>query len=207
MHQANSLKEIERQAYRSTFADGIYDIFFGAGFLILAWIPALDFFGIPRLFGYLFGVVAILATWLGKRYVTIPRLGAVEFGPKRRSRKWLFALICAAIIFLVMPLVIMMSAQDFSGGRLWLMISPLAALFIALGAYLMDYPRLYIYAVVLVYGILQAEFLREYVGSPLDSLISFGIPGVIILGYGLSLLLRFVKRYPKPTPEVSHANG
>jgi len=200
----DSLKKIERQAYRTKFSDGIYDIFFGLAFLIVAWVPALGSIGIREFYGYLLVLIPILVAWLAKRYLTIPRLGAVEFGPKRRAKKWLLVLICATIVFLVMPLLIMVAAGDFSGRLMWIAVAPLAALFMALAAYFMDYPRLYLYAIVLVYGIVQSEFLDQFVGSPFNSLISFGIPGTAILVFGLSLLAGFLKKYPKPTAEASH---
>ncbi len=87
MKTTDSLKEIERRAYRSTFEDGIYDIQFGLLFLIVACIPILEIVGISRLFGYSLLIISpILLPWLGKRYITIPRMGAVEFGPKRKSK-------------------------------------------------------------------------------------------------------------------------
>jgi len=200
----DSLKKIERQAYRTKFSDGIYDMFFGLAFMIVAWIPVLESIGVPRTYGYSFGLIPLLIAWLAKRYLTIPRLGAVEFGPKRRAKKWLLIVICAAIVFLVMPLLMMMAAEGSSAKFMWIAIAPLAALFMALAAYFMDYPRLYIYAIVLVYGIVQSEFLYQFVGRPLNSLISFGIPGLAILVFGLTLLVGFLKKYPRPTAEASH---
>ena len=127
-----SLKQIERRAYRSTFEDGIYDILFGMGFLILAWIPVLESVGIPRLYGYLLGLIPVLCSWLGKRYITIPRLGAVEFGSKRRGKKLLLVVISAAVFFLILPVLMMVAATDLSAGRIWILVGPIAALFIAL---------------------------------------------------------------------------
>jgi hypothetical protein len=211
MEKTESLKEIERRAYRSTFADGIYDMFFGVVFLILAWIPVLESIGIPSLYGYLFGLIPLLMAWLGKRYVTVPRLGAVEFGAKRRSRRLLFLLVCAALFFLTMPLLLMTSAAGFGGSLadnvglpmgVGLVVAPL----ILVAAYFLDYPRMYIYAVIIFFSIPHSGFLYDYVSIPFNSLISFGIPGLAILVYGISLLVRFMKRYPKPTQEVAHVS-
>ena len=211
MEKTESLKQVERRAYRSIFADGIYDMFFGVLFLILAWIPVLESVGIPSLYGYLFGLIPLFMAWLGKRYVTIPRLGAVEFGTKRRSRKLLFLIICAAFFFLTMPLLLMTSAAGFGESladnvglpiSLGLIVAPL----ILIAAYFLDYPRLYIYAVVMFFGFPHSGFLYDYIGKPLNSLISFGIPGLAILAYGISLLFRFMKSYPRPTEEVAHVS-
>jgi hypothetical protein len=211
MEKTESLREIERRAYRSTFADGIYDMFFGVLFLILAWIPVLESIGIPSMYGYLFGLIPLLMAWLGKRYVTIPRLGAVEFGAKRRSRRLLFLLVCAAFFFLTMPLLLMPSVAGFGGSlaenvglpmTVGLVVAPL----ILVAAYFLDYPRMYIYAVIIFFGIPHSGFLYDYVGKPLNTLISFGIPGLAVLLLGISLLFKFLKGYPKPTQEVAHVS-
>jgi hypothetical protein len=47
--------------------------------------------------------------------------------------------------------------------------------------------------------------MRDFVGQPMDCLISFGVPGLAILIYGLALLSQFMKKYPLPTPEANHA--
>lgn len=207
MRMTDSLKEIERRAYRSTFDDGIYDILFGMLFLILALIPVLQSIGIPRFYGYLFGVIPTVFVWLGKRCVTIPRLGAVEFGPKRRSRRLLFLVICAAFFFLTLPLLLMTTAKGFGASlaenvglppTVGLVVAPV----VAIAAYFLDYPRMYVYAAVLFVGIPYSDFMYRYLDKPFNSLISFGIPGAVVLVYGLTLLSGFTKKYPKPIPEA-----
>ena len=65
-------------------------------------------------------------------------------------------------------------------------------------AFLMDFQRLYIYGVLIGFGIIVAEVLHNTIGSPLDCLITFGIPGVVVFAYGLTLLFRFLRDYPLP---------
>jgi hypothetical protein len=204
MKTTESLKEIERRAYRSTFEDGIYDIVFGILFLILAWIPVLESAGIPRSYGYVLLLILIPIPWLGKKFITIPRLGAVEFGEKRKSRRQYGVLIGIGAIILILPLLIIMFAQGFPGGLTWRTTGIIAAPLVAIVVYLMDYPRMYIYAAGLLFCILESEMLLGYVGAPLNFFISFAIPGVAILIFGLKLLLSFVKKYPKPAQEASH---
>ena len=83
-----------------------------------------------------------------------------------------------------------------------LVVAPLLA---ALG-YIFDYPRLYIYAVVLSVGIPHSKMMTNIVGTPFNQMITFGIPGVFILLYGLNLLSEFMKKYPKPTAEANHVS-
>ena len=69
-------------------------------------------------------------------------------------------------------------------------------------AYYMQFRRLYVYAVLLGFGMLGTDFLNGYVGSPLAALIVFSAPGSIILLIGVVLLIRFLRKYPKPTEEA-----
>jgi hypothetical protein len=67
---------------------------------------------------------------------------------------------------------------------------------LSLMAYFMDFKRLYAYAVL--YGIVYPlpEFLTPYIGSPLDGIIAFGIPGGIIVIIGFVFLIRFLRKHP-----------
>jgi len=205
MKPQDSLKTTERRLYRSTFNDGIYDIAFGLGFLILAWIPVLESLGISRFLGYLLFLIPVAVPWPAKRLITVPRLGMVEFGEKRKARSRILLWILAAVVFLTLPLIIMMIGQGISAGQTWLFITAVAAPVFAIAVYIMDFPRMFLYAAFLAVGILQSEFLIPYVGTPLNAILSFGIPGLLILILGLSLLIKFLRKYPKPAPEASHA--
>ncbi|HUU44852.1 MAG TPA: hypothetical protein VM118_03885, partial [Acidobacteriota bacterium] len=90
-----------------------------------------------------------------------------------------------------------------SGLEVPLIVALIASPFLLAAAYFLDYPRLFIYALLLSFGIPHARLMNEFVGSPLNSLISFGLPGAVIVIYGLTLLFKFMKKYPKPNPEAS----
>lgn len=205
METRESLKQLERRAYRSTFVDGIYDIQFGLLFLVFAWISILEFIGLSRFIGYSLLIIPILLPWLGKRFITIPRMGAVEFGPKRKSRKRLVLAIGAVIVILTLPLLIMIGGDGIPGRMGWLLVATFAIPVFVLAVYSTEFPRLYVYAALLIFGVIESEFLLGYVGTPLSAIISFGIPGAIILVIGLTLLFRFLHMYPRPTPEAHNA--
>ena len=59
--------------------------------------------------------------------------------------------------------------------------------------------------VVLAIAVVQSEFLIAYVGEPFNAILCFGLPGILILILGLSLLVKFLRKYPKPIPENCHA--
>jgi hypothetical protein len=206
MNRSESLKEIERRAYRSTFEDGIYDIQFGLLFLVFAWIAILEAIGISRFIGYSLFVIPLIFPWLAKRYITIPRMGSVEFGSKRKSKRRLSLLIGAIIILLTLPLIIMIAGQSIEGQTGWLLIAMFAMPVFVIAVYFMDFPRLWIYAALLIAGVLESELLLGCVDTPYNTLISFGIPGVIILLIGLALLIRFVRKHPRPDLEARHVS-
>ena len=192
-----SLKEIERRAYRSTFEDGIYDIQFGCLFLVFALIPVLQAIGISRFAGYSLLIVPMIIPWLGKRYITIPRMGQVEFGPARRKKKRIGLLIGAVILFLTLPLLFMIGRDSISEVMGWKMIAIFAAPLLVLAVYTTDFPRLYIYVALLIAGVVEAEFLLDILGDPLNTIYSFGLPGVVITLIGLYLLVKFIRTYPR----------
>jgi hypothetical protein len=77
-----NLKQLEKKAYRSTFEDGLWDVYFGI--LVLGW--GLSAFikhqlDVPKAFVFaMTPIFAFLALWVGKTLVTIPRMGMVQFG-------------------------------------------------------------------------------------------------------------------------------
>jgi hypothetical protein len=74
----------------------------------------------------------------------------------------------------------------------------------AIAVYIMDFPRMYLYAALFVFCIIQSEFLIDYLGEPLNAVLCFGVPGLIILILGLSFLFKFMRKYPIQNPEASH---
>lgn len=209
MVQPMDLKAIERKAFRSTYEDGLWDICWGIWFFSWAFIPLIEYFGISRFWGYpLLFVPAVLIT-LGKRHLTAPRLGNAKFGHQREARRVKLMLWIGAIVALTWILFFVTMTGSVGKGILSedKLLSPfvmgfLMTVLLGIVAYYMDYIRLYIYALFFGLGIPAAKIINERVGEPLDDLIAFGIPAIGILLVGLVLLLRFMKKYPKPTVEV-----
>jgi len=194
---SSSLKEIERRAYRSTFADGIYDILFGLIFLTFAVIAVLEAYSVSRFIGYSLLFIPLIFPWLGKRYITIPRMGAVEFGEKRKKRRLVALAAAVFVLILTVPLVIMIVLQGQADTLGWKFIAILVAPLVVLAVYTTEFPRLYVYVALLFFGVVEAEFLLGQIGSPLNAVLSFGFPGLIITAIGLVLLIKFIKTHPR----------
>jgi len=90
MSQNVNLKELERKAWRSFYQDGLWDIFWGLMLLAMAISALLSDIGAsePVQLGIMIALEAlgILVLFVGKRRITVPRIGRVRFGPKRKRR-------------------------------------------------------------------------------------------------------------------------
>jgi hypothetical protein len=150
-----SLAQIERKVWMSYFDDGLLDIFLGLVLLIVGVSDLLEDSLGSRLWVYavyaLLVGMACLGYWAGKRFMTVPRLGRVVFGPARKARRRKTAIILGVQIIVGMLLTGMLAAAllraplggaPFSRSTLlaiavglWVMIG------VGLIAYFLDYTR------------------------------------------------------------------
>jgi hypothetical protein len=208
MSEENDLKSLEKKAYRSIFDDGLWDLFIGLIILSLgistflgsllnlseAWI-----FIIPV---GLLNLLAFLLFYLGKKYITVPRMGFVTFGTKRKSKQqklkiFLFAFFILNITLFVLPLTGILNYVQFEPLLLSLILGIcMFTLPFCIIAYFLDFTRLYIYAFLTGIGFFLIDLLNPIFGSPIDIFLTFGISGGIIVAIGLYLFIRFLKKYP-----------
>ncbi len=198
MNQKTSLREIERKAWTSYFEDGLWDVFFGALFLIGGIRSFTD-----NVWYTLLLLVPVLMLPIGKKLVTIPRLGHVKFGPARKLRQVkVFAVLVISVLATLVLLLLPHSGLSLPR----LPISPIMAAWIAvvfgLLAYYMDFRRLF------AYGLLYAlsELLWGQFGELIGSIVQT-ISGVAILFLGIAVFARFVRRYPLPSEATLNVQG
>lgn len=206
MTEKIDLKKVEKQTYRFTFTDGLYDMAYGSLLIFIAIAPILREILYPS---YIIFVIlpASLILVLGKRFITIPRIGIVKFNQNRTKSINKIRLLIAILV----PITVVMVVLTFLGIyniKVGEYIVPVGAglftlILLSLIAYSMDYPHFYLYAVSIGLGIPLAELLEPIFGEPLDYLISFGISGTLILIYGIITLIKFLKKYPIPKEELS----
>jgi len=208
-----NLKEIERKAYRSTFQDGIWDIFLGSLLLILAVGALLSNIGVPEgrnmIILVVLQVLILLAFIAGKKCITVPRMGFVKFGPKRKRkiRKsriiLLGSVLAGAVVFVAAALVI----RSYPAGRPKLLLLLPAAwvansvIVFSLLAYYLDCTRLYAYGLLFALPVPVDIVVKEFAGVNLSP-IAFSIPATVMLVIGTVLLVRFLRDYPFPAKEV-----
>ena len=211
-----NLKELERKAFRSTYQDGLWDIYFG---LI---VICMSFFLYRPVTGYsplnIFLMVASMGAayalfWAGKRFITLPRMGQVKFGEKRARRKKTMMLILGAVVLIQVAFL----GIQFIGWRnpefgatlntflqeknaMDLAVATIGSLFVGpsmiLIAYFIDFPRGYFIAVMMA----LAVFLAIYLNQPIYPIII----GILIAVPGVVLFLRFLKKYPLHREKANH---
>ena len=159
MNHPLNLKELERKAFRSFYQDGIWDIFFG---LMMFAMYTFTFFNqfenkALRILSLLFlEIFAVFFLIYGKKLITVPRLGEVNFGKKRKKRLiYIIAVNLVSLVVLAASAILQnIRPELFSGTNSNLITSVGMGVWIAfitsVMAYFLDFNRLYIYA--LIYG-------------------------------------------------------
>jgi hypothetical protein len=212
MSQILNLKEIEKKAYRSTFEDGLYDICWGLLLIGFGISPLLREVYFPKpLDLLLLPIAALLTVFLGKKYITIPRLGFVKFRDNYQTKKKKFRRIAFILIPIQISLIILVRIKAIpiilnKGSNLTLpiIISIFIIIISIVIAHLINFPRFFIYGLFMAICYPAAEILHHYIETPLDGLIPFGISGIILLLLGLTYLIRFLNKYPKSSMEVTN---
>ncbi len=164
------LKQIERKAFRSTYQDGLWDIYMGvivATLAIFAYRPESGYSAINIIGFVLTALVVQSLFWAGKKYITLPRMGQVRFGPARQHKKKTLAIILG-IIILIQASIVGLTALGWLnpvfGVKLFgnisqerLLVAALGSLFVGpsmlVMAYVNDFPRGYYIAVLMALAV------------------------------------------------------
>lgn len=206
MEQQIDLKQLERKVWMSFFEDGVWDIYLGMLLMAMAVGALLSDIGAPEAtfiitYGCLIGTAFVLL-WLGKRFITIPRLGLVHFGPKAKARKKKASIIFAVSV-LVGFVVFLMFLPTIKGSLfttipvdlvfpvIW--VANMLIVF-SLAAYFLRFHRLYLIGVMFAVCIPLDILLKELTNRDL-SFIAFGLPALVILIMGGVVLARFLSKY------------
>jgi hypothetical protein len=204
-----NLKEIERRAYRATFQDGLWDIFMGLVFVVFGLIPLLrDIFGLADnglvIAHITLLVVAGLVLWAGKKFVTMPRIGYVQYSQERRQKLNIVRVVLALSVAFGVIVFIALVGGDL--GLMGLSLILAANILIVLGAmaYLMDYDRLIGYAVLWAMS-MPIGVVLENNSILSDAPMVFVVTGGIAVIVGLVLFVRFLSEYK--LPPKANANG
>jgi hypothetical protein len=191
----DELKTLEKKIYQSYFSDGLWEIFFGQFFLLMGIRTLVD-----NVWVTLLALSAIPVFILGKRFITIPRLGMVKFGEARKARRRrLMGFILIAVIATYTLLLISLTEYSLPSLMTGIFLSIGVTTVFLLMAYFMDFTRLYFYAVI--FGV--SFGLNEiFWGDPVGPL-AFILSGALVFSIGCVLLVRFWRMYG-PTVSAPH---
>jgi hypothetical protein len=195
------LKKVEVNTFRMIFlSDGLLDIYLGLTLIpYITWIYN-DWAGSMFLNGIVFVLFFPLFLYLKKRIVA-PRVGMIKPGPARRRKMNLLVL---ATILAVLVTIAMLVFTGRAGGEASRMVvgipmvfwafSLAAVLITSVVAWLIDWPRLIIYGLLVAVTIpVDAVYFLRSGRIPLTV-----IPMLVMVGTGIFLLVRFLRRYPLP---------
>ena len=199
------LKEIERKAWRSTFDDGLWDLYLGSLLLLMGLNIFFDTYiesNGARIAVYIsLLIVSMTGLYVGKRFITMPRIGMAKFSPTRERARQKVKLVLFVSVALGL-LLVGLTATVVSGG-----LGPHLEYLIPLGyavnmlvvfgalAYFLQFERLYIIAVLMALP-LPLDFLaRDLMGLEIGFWL-FVVPGLLIVLMGLVYFVRFIRAYP-----------
>jgi hypothetical protein len=223
MSQNVSLKALERKAWTSYFQDGLWDIFLGLLLVSSAVNTWLSDTGVPsstRIPTYI-GIMVVggLVLWAGKRFITVPRLGRVKFGPKRKAKlNWLrVVLFLSVLVIAALFLAGLGVKNNWLQRPEWGLIgrTSIASAIVTLNflvvfslmAYFMEFKRLYLYGVLFALQEVVGVGLRELADVDIGFFIGSAVAAVIVLFIGMVVLVRFLRQYPLPAVEASDGNS
>jgi hypothetical protein len=211
-----NLKELERKAFRSTYQDGILDVQLGLiviGMAIFIFRPVAGYGPQNIILMLLVFILANLLFWAGKKFITLPRLGQVSFGPLRKQKHITLAIIMGAVILVQVAIVLVTAVGWLNAGfgaqlssllgvsnLEQLLVASLGSLFVGpsmvLIAYYKDFIRGYYIAILM--GL--AVFLMIMFNQPIYPILI----GVLILVPGVVLFIGFLQKYPLHREETGN---
>jgi hypothetical protein len=186
-------KKIQRKVYMTFFEDGLWDVVLGL--FLLAWGFAISFD-----LGWLPGVGFIVFFYLAlglKQKITYPRTGYARPAEARKQRSR--AVIAGGVIVLlgimVFLLVVTGRTPQFLRDYFELLFGTMLAIIVGLVGYWWRIVRWYYHAALVF---VFAAF-NHWLGLSFE--LSFVIPGGVILLCGLSIFVRFLRKYPGASAE------
>jgi hypothetical protein len=192
--ESSDLEQLESEAYRATYADGIIDIYFGASAIWIGavWVLFPDFGGLAGILPAVF-VTVMLA---GRQRFVESRSGYVKWSASRRrwEHRNLAATLVAGIALLLTGIGVFVLYDGAGSASPIDAITPgLLALLLALAAvaigFLIGTWRMFLYAAVLTVTGLVTAWADANPGWPLLT------SGIFIAAAGIVMLVRFLRRY------------
>ena len=204
------LKDLERKAWTSYFQDGLWEIIIGTILMVSVLSSTLDAAGVSdglRIAIYVPLMMALpaLILVLGKRYITLPRLGTVRFAPERLARRARVFLGILAVMLLNLAAWGANVLYPGAGAPNFSVIVPLDVFLVfCIMAHYFDHALFYLVGALLALAEVAVQLLKSHTDITYYGLIAYGIPAAILLAVGGAMLARFMRAY-RPDGEAGDA--
>lgn len=188
------MKDIERRVYMFYTEDGLIDLAIGLVILGFGGLLFLDFSG----FTGVLGLVPVGLWYLGKRVITMPRIGIIQPDKAmgRRLAGFLSTMVVIGAGVGVMAFLLAGTGSQLSDGHPLMMFALVLSLAISALGLVMKVGRLYFYAILVFLAFSIGEGVNGMVEGPDFFLLSVICTGIIILLTGTGVLFRFLQKYP-----------
>jgi hypothetical protein len=192
MTQEIDLREIEKKSWSTYFEDGLWDIFIATLMLTMAIRTLTDVVWFtPLMF------VGVLVVVIGKRQITVPRIGFVKFSSKREKKRIkLIIIIGVAVVLTGVLLSLPLLGQKPPKAVSTLFMAVFLMVIFSSMAFYMEFNRLYLYGLMFAVNEIVWGQVGEHAGAYL--ILIFGVAVMII---GIVFLVSFIQRYPLPSEE------
>jgi hypothetical protein len=207
MTEKLSLKDLERGLFRNSIQDGVLDI--QIGLMLLSFVlpiylsPKLgDFWSsavfLPLWFLVIFGLRAY------RKKVVQPRVGTMKYGTYRKKKLMTLNIIILVVnlLALILGLVTFFNFSAFSGWGITAGFSIIILTGFSLAGFMLEMPRLYLYAILIAAAPVIGEYLYLNFGASHHGFpITFGFSSAVLVLTGLIILVRLLSKYPPQEKE------
>ena len=208
MTAKTSLKDLEKSMYRVSTQDGILDI--QIGLMLLMFV--LPIYLSDRL-GDFWSSVVFLPLWIiviygfraFRKKIVQPRIGKIQYGTYRKKRLMRLNIIILVfnLIALLLGVLSFIQFKEVSGWIVSARFSVIILLGFSLAGYMLDFPRIYLYGILISTAPVIGEYLYQIHGfSHHGSPVTFGFLSAVLVLTGLIILVRLLKKYPAQSKEA-----
>jgi len=202
--ETSDQKQIERRVFTSFLQGGFIEAFTGI-FLLQLGLPALfsrSGFGDweSALLTLPIALILLIAVFLVRRFVVIPRLGHVKFLPERRRR--VSRLIIVPILTLVAGAIVgYIFAENASLRHIFAAQIPFSLIPIIVfgaAAYFLDMKRLYVYGAIVGLVFPLGKYLETVIVSRNTLPATILFTAFVFFGMATVFLVAFLRKYHEP---------
>ena len=202
-----SLKKLEKKIYQSSIQDGTIEIIVGSVLMMFSIAPLLSDY-----LGDFWSSAVFIPFWAGmyllirvvRKKIIEPRVGIMKLGPYRKSRlkKMNLLMLIFNLAALILGFVSFLSFSLLPSWTILFRFSIILLIGFSLAAYMLEYPRLYLYGIICSLATLIGEFLYTRYQVPHHGLpLTFGVISGALISIGVITVWRIYKNNPATAQE------